>query len=200
MVVTPLWQHLRRGKSYSVAVHGADHVVPLQPTEHLMPEELDAQRKLWPCAGAGSWHDPWVHGETGAHAGASLLTGVVTCSLGDPHWQPVLKRTTPCGNDSCWSRCWRTASYGNAPTGEFHGRLSLVWSKPCWRWGTVWGALPLRGKHWPQPVVPVLGEGRGKDYKVKVKSRKEGGIEGSVSKICVYFSLYNSYLIGNGFG
>lgn len=49
-------------------------------------------------------------------------------------------------------------------------------------------------------MVLVLGEGRGKDYKVKVKSRKEGGMEGSVSKICVYFSLYNSYLIGNGFG
>ena len=117
-------QWRRRGRRFSrhqsrdfLAASGEDHGeadCPPAAQGGPLPEQVDARRRLWPHGGPTLEQAPArICGpvESGAHAQAGLLTGLVT------HWGTYIGavcswRTAPHGKDRCWSNSWRTAARG----------------------------------------------------------------------------------------
>ena len=138
--------------------------------EDPMLKQVDTWRRLW-CGeltleqACGRICGPT---ETWAHTGAGLRQYLW------PLAGSMLEQSVPAG----------LHPMGRTDIGEFCGGLSPVGGTPHWSRGIVWGVLPLRRKRgrdsvwWTDcnpllyPSAPLGGGGR--EYRSKVKPRKEG--------------------------
>ena len=164
---------------------GAD--LHLQSIEDPMPEQADAQRRLWPV-GSLCW--------------SRLLVGPVAPWREEPRlvqvsWQGlwpwgvptveqyVLKGLYPKGGSHAAAVCEELQTTGRTYVGEIHGELSLVGGTQHRSRRRVWGRPPPEEERATEttcdeltatPIALCHWAGGGREFESKVEPRKKGGV------------------------